>query len=138
MLTRLNVPLGGFLGYHLAKDRASEHAHGWGSGRAWGRCQQQYQQTASASGIPVQSTSEKASQQSLNVTPAEYAQFQEWKQQQSFQSGERSAFPSYAHAPAYNVEAVKASAVESADKALDVILSQVQGMKEVGYRAFQP
>lgn len=115
---------GGFLGYHLAKDR-SERGHGWGSGRGWGRCQQQ-QPTA-----PVDSGTFEKPSQPVNIAPDEFALFQQWKQQQSSSFGGRPAFPPYAQAPAYNVDAVKASAVESADKALDVILSQVQGMKEV-------
>jgi hypothetical protein len=67
------------------------------------------------------------------MAPDELALFQQWKQQQQSSpfGGLRSAFPATTQASAYNVDTVKATAVESADKALDAILSQVQGMKEV-------
>lgn len=68
----------------------------------------------------------------MSIAADEYAQFQQWKQQQSTGfPGQRSPFQTYQQAPAYNMESVKSTAVESADKALDALLSQVQVMKEV-------
>ncbi|KAK9895634.1 hypothetical protein P389DRAFT_195766 [Cystobasidium minutum MCA 4210] len=124
---------GGFLGYHLATRDRPEHAYGWGSGRGWGRCQQQHQGPQGPVPVDASYPSEKApfvAQQNLNVAPDEYALFQQWKQQQSTYAGARSPAPALNQASAYNMESVKATAVESADKALDALLSQVQVMKE--------
>ena len=68
----------------------------------------------------------------------EYVRFQQWKRQQRMAStgGPGSAGPEYSEPPAFNVDEVKASAVETVDKALDVLLMQVQGLKEVSPLTF--
>lgn len=130
---------GGFIGYHWATHHGSEaKCAGWtnqeGRPHGWGRRWQQQQPLPVAEGnYPTQAPTSTGNGAPIpsGIEPHEFALFQQWKQQQQQQLSQqpRSPFPALQQPP--NYDAMKAGAVESADRALDAILSQVQGMKEV-------
>ncbi|KAK9895635.1 hypothetical protein P389DRAFT_67107 [Cystobasidium minutum MCA 4210] len=109
------IIIGALVARYLAKAKGRP-SRGWSNSRNWTRGLQQRL-------VPL-------------VVDNDYALFQQWKQQQQ---GMNSAGPSsagsagrpaYAEASAFDVDRVKATAVETADKALDVLLMQVQGLKD--------
>lgn len=118
---RSNVPFrhtGGLIGYHLAKERYADpaspaHQQSWSS--AWSnRCEQRradrWAQSSAAN------AGGKSQAPNVAVNDSEYAAFLKWKAAQQS--------PPYA-------DAMRAGAVENADKALDAVMAQVQVLKEV-------
>ncbi|KAL7008960.1 hypothetical protein EMMF5_001707 [Cystobasidiomycetes sp. EMM_F5] len=166
--------MGGFLGYHVAKERyATENHHAgqdswtsWGESRRRAReayleaCTQHKQAAATATHLAMETNAPAdpytPAKAGTTLDPAEYGLFQQWKASQ--QPITSSAAPAYhgwgwldrdqssrtqsrqqqatdAVAPPNPSpllsDDIKAQAAFSADKALDSLLIQIHGLKEV-------
>lgn len=141
----LFLSTGGWIGYHIGRKEASGESCGWH--RWWDHSRWQHGQQGRMA-VPAGANPEYrgspsyggpnerpiSTSESPQISPNDYAAFQAWKQQQQQPQQASTAQPQ----PNLTAEALKAGAMENADRALDVLLSQIQGLKEVSGDANEP
>merc|ERR1712093_507386 len=119
---------GGFIGYHCGKQNRDRSDRNGRQGWSW--CDQRSGPAMTAPvaadneyKAPPYSSSDRPSTSDANALgPQDYAAYHAWKQEQTQAQG--------VAAPRLTAEALRAGAVENADRALDAILAQIHGLKE--------